>query len=78
MLKFTTYLLLILMLSLAFDAESKVIHKERSVYRNIFVEDEGDIRCLKFSVKRETTNQSCIYKSQPNKMVFDYTKLTFS
>ena len=78
MLKFTTNFLLILVLSLAFGADSKVIHKERSVYRNIFVEDEGDIRCLKFSVKRETTNQSCIYKSQPNKMVFDYTKLTFS
>lgn len=57
---------------------AEVIHQERSLYRNIFVEDSGDLRCLKFSVKRETSNQSCIYKSDPNKMVFTYTKLAFS
>ncbi|QOL27212.1 fused MFS/spermidine synthase [Thalassotalea sp. LPB0316] len=59
-------------------AYAEVIHQEKSLYRNIFVEDSGDLRCLKFSVKRATSNQSCIYKSDPNKMVFSYTKLIFS
>ena len=36
---------------------AKVIHSERSLYRNIIVEDKKDIRCLKFTVKRDTSNQ---------------------
>lgn len=59
-------------------AYSKVIKEERSLYRNIFVDDIGNKRCLKFSVKRRTSSQSCIYKDDKNKLVFDYTKLVMS
>lgn len=52
-----------------------VIHQERSLYRNILVEDNGDLRCLKFNVKSSKTQQSCLLKSQPKKLVFNYTKL---
>ena len=56
-------------------AQAKVIHQERSLYRNILVEDTGDLRCLKFNVKSSKTQQSCFLKSNPQQLVFNYTKL---
>ena len=56
------------------DASAEVIHSERSLYRNILVEDKGDLRCLKFNVKSNKTRQSCLLKSQPQQLVFNYTK----
>lgn len=55
--------------------QAQVIHQERSLYRNILVEDKGDLRCLKFNVKSTKTQQSCFLKSQPDQLVFNYTKL---
>ena len=66
-----TTLLLIITLQ---NATAKVVHSERSLYRNIIVEDKGDLRCLKFNVKTTKTRQSCLYKSQPQQLVFNYTK----
>jgi len=57
---------------------AKTIHSERSLYRNITVEDQGDLRCLKFHTKQQKSQQSCIYKSDPQKLVFSYTKLLMS
>lgn len=57
------------------SVHAKVVHKERSLYRNILVEDKGDLRCLKFNVKSTKTQQSCYLKSQPHQLVFNYTKL---
>ncbi|OUR80953.1 spermidine synthase [Colwellia psychrerythraea] len=56
------------------NAMAEVIHSERSLYRNILVEDKGDLRCLKFNVKSNKTRQSCLLKSQPQRLVFNYTK----
>jgi spermidine synthase len=42
------------------------------------VDDQGDLRCLKFNVKTTKTNQSCFYKTAPQRLVFNYTKLLFS
>jgi spermidine synthase len=61
--------------SLMSIAQAQVIHQERSLYRNILVEDKGDLRCLKFNVKSTKTQQSCLLKSQPEQLVFNYTKL---
>jgi spermidine synthase len=57
---------------------AKVIHSERSLYRNIIVDEHQDLRCLKFNVKSSKTSQSCLLKSEPHKLVFNYTKLLFS
>lgn len=57
---------------------AEVIHKERSLYRNILVEDNDELRCLKFNQKRKKSFQSCFYKDEPQKLVFNYTKLLFS
>jgi len=58
--------------------QAKVIHQERSLYRNILVEDNQNRRCLKFNVKTSANNQSCLYKDDPQRLVFNYTKLLFS
>ena len=78
--KINIYLLATLLLTALFSANSaaKVVHQERSMYRNILVEDTGNLRCLKFNVKSKKTNQSCFLKSDPNRLVFNYTKLMFS
>ncbi|MBA6349579.1 MULTISPECIES: fused MFS/spermidine synthase [unclassified Colwellia] len=60
------------------STSAEVVHQERSLYRNILVDDQGDLRCLKFNVKTTKTNQSCFYKTAPQRLVFNYTKLLFS
>jgi len=56
-------------------AAAKVIHSERSLYRNILVTEEYSRRCLQFSVKRDQRSQSCINLNNPGQMVFTYTKM---
>lgn len=43
-------------------ANADIIHQEKSLYRNIFVEDRDNLRCLKFNVKDTLTHQSCMLK----------------
>ena len=73
-------LILICLLPTVFSSVSnaKVIHSERSLYRNIIVDEQRDLRCLKFNVKSSKTSQSCFLKRDPQKLVFNYTKLLFS
>jgi spermidine synthase len=77
---FSYFILLVINIIVAFTfiVQAEIIHQEKSLYRNILVEDTGDLRCLKFNVKSSKTQQSCIYKSQPDKLVFNYTKLLMS
>jgi spermidine synthase len=56
----------------------KVIHKEKSLYRNIEVKEARGRRCLVFTVKRRTSRQSCINLDRPKEVVFPYTKMTFA
>ncbi|TGE84762.1 spermidine synthase [Pseudoalteromonas sp. KS88] len=62
----------------ASQASAEIIHSERSLYRNILVEENGDLRCLKFDEKTRMSSQSCMYISKPKQLVFNYTKLTFA
>jgi len=73
-------LILISLLAMVFSSvgNAKIIHSERSLYRNIIVDEQHDLRCLKFNVKSSKTSQSCFLKSDPQKLVFNYTKLLFS
>ena len=69
---------LFLFSSLFIEVKAEVIHSERSLYRNIVVDDTGDLRCLQFNEKRTKSNQSCFLKSNTHHLVFNYTKLLFS
>lgn len=67
---------LLLTLSAASTLQARIIHEERSLYRNIVVEDSRLLRCLKFTrVRANPLNQSCIIRAEPRRLVFDYSKL---
>ena len=70
--------LLFLAVLFSVAAHSNVVHEERSLYRNIIVDETHDLRCLKFNTKSSQTSQSYMYKNNPDKLVFNYTKLTFA
>jgi spermidine synthase len=57
------------------DAGARVIHTESSLYQNILVIDDGTMRCLQFSVRKEQRNQSCRDATAPRRMVFPYTRM---
>lgn len=72
----TTYALLTLALSIPVHA--KILHEERSVYTRIIVEDERNLRCLKFTLVRENSRQTCMDRNNPQRLVFDYAKMTLA
>jgi len=74
MLKYITVMLLFLLMATSL-VQAQVVHQERSLYRNILVEDNNDLRCLKFNTRSTQTQQSCFLKSKPDHLVFNYTKL---
>lgn len=51
------------------------IHSERSLYRNLFVVQDNDLRCLTFRRAVATERQTCMRVSQPDYMVFPYTRM---
>ncbi len=55
-----------------------IIHREKSLYRNIVVSEKAGKRCLIFSVKREQRNQTCIDIDDPDQIVFPYVRMTFA
>ena len=58
--------------------QAKVLHEERSVYTRIIVEDSNRLRCLKFTLKREDSTQTCINLNYPKRMVFSYTQMSMA
>jgi spermidine synthase len=55
-----------------------VIHREKSLYRNIVVTEKAGKRCLVFSIRREQRNQTCIDIDDPDRIVFPYVRMTFA
>lgn len=50
----------------------RVLHEERSLYRNMYVTQDGDERCLLFRARRGAGRESCMYVSNPDRFVFEY------
>jgi spermidine synthase len=59
-------------------AAGRVIHTEHSLYQNILVTESGNRLCMKFSLRENQRNQSCVDRSEPRKMVFGYTRMMMS
>ena len=59
-------------------AVGRVIHTEHSLYQNILMTQTGNRLCMKFSMRENQRNQSCIDRSEPRKMVFGYTRMMMS
>lgn len=73
------FLLLLASLCIAQTAlADRVIHREKSLYRNIVVTERSDRRCLAFSVKRQKRNQTCMNPEKPNQVVFPYVRMSFA
>jgi spermidine synthase len=56
-------------------AEPVQIHTERSLYRNILVYDDEDVRCMKFSRAETSGRQTCQSLTDRARLVFPYTKM---
>jgi len=59
-------------------AVADTIHEERSLYRDIVVEQNGDRRCLIFNVYRGDRNQTCVDINDRDRLVFNYTRMSFA
>ncbi len=62
----------------AFAAGKTVIHEERSLYTSILVQQQRDLLCLNFTLKRADSSQSCMDLKNPKRMVFAYTRMAMS
>jgi spermidine synthase len=75
-------ILVTLLLSLAglspANAQQRLLHQERSLYRNIFVIQDGQERCMLFRYPRPFGRESCKLLNDPNKLIFDYTQMMLS
>jgi spermidine synthase len=54
-------------------AQVQLLHQERSLYRNIFVTQRGDERCMTFRYPRGVGRQTCKLLHEPRKLIFQYT-----
>lgn len=54
---------------------NRTLHEERSLYRNIYVTQEGDERCLLFRARRGAGRESCKLMSDPDRLVFEYAQM---
>lgn len=70
--------LIALMILIAQAGQAEIIHREKSLYRNIVVTEVDQRRCLLFTVRRANKRQSCMYLNDPDELVFSYTKMIFA
>jgi spermidine synthase len=67
--------IVVLLLPAAAHAE-QVLHRQKSLYRDILVTETGGERCMTFSARSRAHNrQSCIRPAAPDRLVLDYTRL---
>lgn len=57
------------------DAQGRIVHRERSLYSTILIDQQGSLVCLQFSIRTDQRNQSCMDQRRPNEMVFSYTRM---
>jgi spermidine synthase len=66
---------LLLLPSFAAAAGQRLVHSEKSLYREVFVYEDGNTRCLCFTRLCAIGRQTCIDLKQPNRLVFEYTHM---
>ena len=55
-------------------AAMDILHRERSLYRNIVVYEDDGLRCMAFG-RNVSMRQSCTSLTEPSHLVFNYAKL---
>jgi spermidine synthase len=56
----------------------KLIHSERSLYRDVLVYDNGEERCMCFTRNCRIGRQTCMDTRVPDRFVMNYTKMMMS
>lgn len=56
-------------------ADQRLVHSERSLYREVLVYENGDVRCMCFTRNCRVGRQSCLDTRHPNRMVMHYPQL---
>ena len=59
----------------AAHAEQRLVHSERSLYREVLVYETGDVRCMCFTRNCRVGRQSCIDTRHPDRIVMNYPKM---
>ncbi|MET0281764.1 MAG: fused MFS/spermidine synthase [Steroidobacteraceae bacterium] len=67
--------LALLMLAPAVMAEQKLVHSERSLYREVLVYEQDGERCMCFTRMCRIGRQSCINLAKPREFALRYTKM---
>ena len=60
---------------LAAQEDLRLIHSERSQYRQVLVYENQELRCLCFTRMCAIGRQSCLDRHTPNRLVFEYTRM---
>jgi spermidine synthase len=58
-------------------AADEVLHRERSLYRNIVIYEEDGLRCMAFG-RNMSARQSCISLSDRSQLVFNYARMVMA
>lgn len=69
---------LLFSVSAVMQTAAETIHRERSIYRDITVVQNGNRRCLVFNVHRGDRNQTCVELNDRDRLVFSYTRMSFA
>jgi len=56
-------------------AQLRTIHSEKSLYRNIFITEDGALRCMTFRRANAGTRQTCYKKDDPKELYFPYARM---
>jgi spermidine synthase len=59
-------------------AQETTLHREQSLYRNIYITQDGDERCMLFRARRGLGRESCKMMHDPDKLVFEYAPMMLS
>ncbi len=57
------------------DATARIVHSQTSLYQNIIVMDDGSVRCMQFTVRKDQRNQTCVDLKAPKRLIFPYTRM---
>ena len=57
------------------EAQQRLLHQERSLYRNIFVTQTDDELCMLFRYPVPLGRETCKLLKDPDKLIFDYTQM---
>jgi spermidine synthase len=66
---------LIVLASAPLAAEQKLVHSERSLYREVLVYEDNGERCMCFTRQCRIGRQSCVKLNDPHRFALNYTRM---